>query len=143
MIQYKCNQERLQKQTNQRSETRMKKEKALYVMNTEEGAFLKMAEFDNELTFNSGFDQVIANAQPIAAVKIDNDFPKHHIRFATKLAEFLSQRGDKIEPVIVEFDIKVTGLDGTEYNVDEIIEKAKQESSSESELAKLLGLLAR
>lgn len=121
----------------------MKKEKALYVMNTEKGAFLKMAEFDNELTFRSGSDQVICNAQPIAAVKSDNDFPEHHIRFATKLAEFLSQRGSKIEPVIVEFDIKVTGLDGTEYNVDEIIEKANQESSSESELAKLLELLAR
>lgn len=121
----------------------MKKEKALYVMNTEKGAFLKTAEFDNELTFNSGFDQVIANAQPIAAVKVDNDFPEQHTRFATKLAEFLSQRGDKIKPVIVEFDIKVTGLDGTEYNVDEIIENAKQESSAESEIAKLLGFLAR
>ena len=56
---------------------------------------------------------------------------------------FLSQRGDKIEPVIVEFNIKVTGLDGTEYDVDKIIEKAEQESSGESELAKLLGFLAR
>lgn len=121
----------------------MKKEKALYVMNTEKGAFLKTAEFDNELTFKSNFDLVIANAQPIAAVKVDNDFSEHNITFATKLAEFLSQRGDKIEPVIVEFDIKVTGLDGTEYNVDEIIEKAERESSGESELAKLLGFLAR
>ena len=121
----------------------MKKEKALYVMNTEKGAFLKTAEFDNELTFRSGFDQVICNAQPIAAVKIDNDFSEHNKIFATKLAKFLSQRGDKIAPVIVEFDIKVTGLDGTEYDVDKIIEKAEQESSGESELAKLLGLLAR
>lgn len=133
----------LQKKQNTRRKTRMKKEKALYVMNTEKGAFLKTAEFDNELTFKSGFDQVIANAQPIAAVEVDNDFPEHHTRFATKLAEFLSQRCDKIEPVIVEFDIKVTGLDGTEYNVDEIIENAKQESSAESELAKLLVFLAR
>ena len=133
MIQYKCNQERLQKQTNQRSETRMKKEKALYVMNTEKGAFLKTAEFDNELTFRSDFDQVICNAQPIAAVKIDNDFSEHNKIFATKFAEFLSQRGDKIAPVIVEFDIKVTGLDGTEYDVDKIIEKAEQESSGESD----------
>lgn len=121
----------------------MKKEKALYVMNTEKGAFLKTAEFDNELTFRSGFDQVVCNAQPIASVKVDNDFSEHHITFATKLADFLSQRGDKIEPVIVEFDIKVTGLDGTEYDVDKIIEKAEQESSGESELAKLLGFLAR
>ena len=29
----------------------MKKEKGLYVMNTEKGAFLKTAEFDNELNF--------------------------------------------------------------------------------------------
>ena len=121
----------------------MKKEKALYIMNTEKGAFLKTAEFDNELTFNSNFDQCIANAQPLVATEVENDFLDHHITFATKLAEFLSQRGNKIKPVIVEFDIKVTGLDGTEYNVDEIIENAKQESSSESELAKLLGLLAR
>ena len=121
----------------------MKKEKALYVMNTEKGAFLKTAEFNNELTFRSAFDQAICNAQPIAAVKIDNDFSEHNKIFATKLAEFLSQQGDKIAPVIVEFDIKVTGLDGTEYNVDEIIEKAEQESSSESELAKLLGFLAQ
>ena len=121
----------------------MKKEKALYVMNTEKGAFLKTAEFDNELTFRSGFDQVVCNAQPIAAVKIDNDFSEHNKIFATKLAEFLSQRGDKIAPVIVEFDIKVTGLDGTEYDVDKTIEKAEQESSGESELAKLLGFLAR
>lgn len=119
------------------------KEKGLYVMNTEKGAFLKTAEFDNELTFRSGFDQVICNAQPIASVKIDNDFSEHNKIFATKLAEFLSQRGDKIAPVIVEFDIKVTGLDGTEYNVKEIVENAKQESSGESELAKLLGFLAR
>lgn len=118
----------LQKQ-NTRRKTRMKKEKGLYVMNTEKGAFLKTAEFDNELTFRSGFDQVICNAQPIAAVKIDNDFSEHNKIFATKLAEFLSQRGDKIAPVIVEFDIKVTGLDGTEYDVDKIIEKAEQESS--------------
>lgn len=121
----------------------MKKEKALYVMNTEKGAFLKTGEFDNELTFRSKYDQVIANAQPLAAVEVDNDFSEHHKRYATKLAEFLSQRGGKIAPVIVEFDIKVTGLDGTEYNVDEIIENAKQESSTESELAKLLGFLAR
>jgi hypothetical protein len=121
----------------------MKKEKALYVMNTEKGAFLKTAEFDNELTFKSNFDQCISNAQPLVATAIENDFPDHQITFATKLAEFLSQRGSKIAPVVVEFDIKVTGLDGTEYNVDEIIEKANQESSGESELAKLLGLLAR
>lgn len=133
----------LQKNKTQGGKTRMKKEKALYVMNTEKGAFLKTAEFDNELTFRSGFDQVIFNDQPIAAGKIDNDFSEHNKIFATKLAEFLSQRGDKIAPVIVEFDIKVTGLDGTEYDVDKIIEKAEQESSGESELAKLLGFLAR
>lgn len=121
----------------------MKKEKALYVMNTEEGAFLKTAEFDNELTVRNKFDNCICNAQPIAATEVDSDFPEHPLTYATKLAEFLSQRGDKIAPVIVEFDIKVTGLDGTEYDVDKIIEKAKQESSGESELAKLLGFLAR
>lgn len=123
--------------------TRMKKEKGLYVMNTEKGAFLKTAEFDNELNIKNKFDQCVCNAQPLAAVRVDNDFPEHHQRYATKLAEFLSQRGDKVAPVIVEFDIKVTGLDGTEYNVDELIEKAKQERSEESELAKLLGFLAR
>ena len=121
----------------------MKKEKALYVMNTEKGAFLKTAEFDNELTFKCNFDQCICNAQPLAAVDDDRDFPEHHQRFAKSLAEFLSQDGVKKVPVIIEFDIKVTGLDGTEYNVDEIIEKSEQESSSESELAKLLGFLAQ
>lgn len=121
----------------------MKKEKALYVMNTEKGAFLKTAEFDNELTFKCNFDQAICNAQPLAAVDDDRDFPEHHQRFAKSLAEFLSQDGVKKVPVIIEFDSKVTGLDGTEYNVDEIIEKAEQESSSESELAKLLGFLAQ
>ena len=118
----------------------MKKEKALYVMDTEKGSFLKTAEFDNELTIRNKFDQCICNAQPIAATKVDSDFPEHLLTYATKLAEFLSQRGDKISPVIVEFDIKVTGLD---YDVDKIIEKAEQESSGESELAKLLGFLAR
>ena len=121
----------------------MKKEKALYVMNTEKGAFLKTAEFDNELTFKCNFDQAICNAQPLAAVDDDRDFPEHHQRFAKSLVEFLSQDGVKKVPVIIEFDIKVTGLDGTEYNVDEIIEKAERESSGESELAKLLGFLAR
>lgn len=121
----------------------MKKEKGLYVMNTEKGAFLKMAEFDNELTFKCNFDQAICNAQPLAAVDDDRDFPEYHQRFAKSLAEFLSQDGVKKVPVIIEFDIKVTGLDGTEYNVDEIIEKAEQESSSESELTKLLGFLAQ
>lgn len=121
----------------------MKKEKALYVMNTEKGAFLKTAVFDNELTFKCNFDQAICNAQPLASVDDDRDFPEHHQRFAKSLAEFLSQDGVKKVPVIIEFDIKVTGLDGTEYNVDEIIEKAEQESSSESELAKLLGFLAQ
>lgn len=121
----------------------MKKEKVLYVMNTEKGAFLKTAEFDNELTFKCNFDQAICNAQPLAAIDVDKDFPEHHQRFAKSLAEFLSQDGVKKVPVIIEFDIKVTGLDGTEYNVDEIIEKAEQESSSESELAKLLGFLAQ
>lgn len=116
----------------------MKKEKALYVMNTEKGAFLKTAEFDNELTFNSNFDQCIANAQPLVATEVDNDFPEHHTRFATKLSEFLSQRGDKIEPVIVEFDIKVTGLDGTEYNVDEIIEKAEKEEAGKLDFSDFL-----
>lgn len=119
------------------------KEKGLYVMNTEKGAFLKTAEFDNELTLKCNFDQAICNAQPLAAVDDDRDFPEHHQRFAKSLAEFLSQDGVKKVPVIIEFDIKVTGLDGTEYNVDEIIEKAEQESSSESELAKLLGFLAQ
>lgn len=121
----------------------MKKEKASYVMNTEKGTFLKTAEFDNELTFKCNFDQAICNAQPLAAVDDDRDFPEHHQRFAKSLAEFRSQDGVKKVPVIIEFDIKVTGLDGTEYNVDEIIEKAEQESSSESELAKLLGFLAQ
>ena len=121
----------------------MKKEKGLYIMNTEKGAFLKTAEFDNELTFRSGFDQVVCNAQPIAAAKVDDDFSEHNKIFATKLAEFLSQRGNKIEPVIVEFDIKVTGLDGTEYDVDKIIEEADKKAmeNKDSELAKLLGLL--
>jgi len=116
----------------------MKKEKGLYVMNTEKGTFLKTAEFDNELTFKSGFDQVICNAQPIVAVKVDNDFSEHNKIFATKLAEFLSQRGDKIEPVIVEFDIKVTGLDGTEYNVDEIIAKADEEEAGKLDFSDFL-----
>lgn len=116
----------------------MKKEKALYVMNTEKGAFLKTAEFDNELTFNSGFDQCIANAKPLVATEVENDFPEHHITFATKLSEFLSQRGDKIEPVIVELDIKVTGLDGTEYNVDEIIEKAEKEEAGKLDFSDFL-----
>ena len=114
------------------------KEKGLYVMNTEKGAFLKTAEFDNELTFKSNFDQAICNAQPLCAVEVDNDFPEHHTRFATKLAEFLSQRGDKIAPVIVEFDIKVTGLDGTEYNVDEIIEKAEEEETGKLDFSDFL-----
>ena len=97
------------------------KEKGLYVMNTEKGAFLKTAEFDNELTFKCGFDRAICNAQPLTAVDDDRDFPEHHQRFAKSLAEFLSQDGVKKVPVIIEFDIKVTGLDGTEYNVDEIV----------------------
>ena len=117
------------------------KEKGLYVMNTEKGAFLKTAEFDNELTFSSNFDQVIANAQPLCAVEVDNDFPEHHTRFATKLSEFLSQRGDKIAPVIVEFDIKVTGLDGTEYNVDEIIAKANEEESKGYDFSDFLQMM--
>lgn len=121
----------------------MKKEKGLYVMNTEKGAFLKTGEFDNELTFKSKYDQVIANAQPLAAVEVDNDFSEHNKRYATKLADFLSQRGDTVAPVIVEFDIKVTGLDGTEYDVDKIIEEADKKAMENkgSELAKLLGLL--
>lgn len=119
------------------------KEKGLYVMNTEKGAFLKTAEFDNKLTFKCGFDQAICNAQPLAAINDDRDFPEHHLRFAKSLAEFLSQDDVKKVPVIIEFDIKVTGLDGTEYNVKEIVENAKQKSSGESELAKLLGFLAR
>lgn len=119
------------------------KEKGLYVMDTEKGAFLKTAEFDNELTFKCGFDRAICNAQPITAVDDDRDFPEHHQRFAKSLAEFLSQDGVKKVPVIIEFDIKVTGFDGTEYNVKETVENAKQESSGESELAKLLGFLAR
>lgn len=118
----------------------MKKEKGLYVMNTEKGAFLKTAEFDNELTVRNKFDQCICNAQPIAATEVDSDFPEHLLTYATKLAEFLSQRGDKIAPVIVEFDIKVTGLDGTEYNVDELIKKYEEENKG-SDHAKLLGLL--
>ena len=116
----------------------MKKEKALYVMNTEKGAFLKTAEFDNELTFRSGFDQCIANAQPLVATEVENEFPDHHITFATKLAEFLSQRGDNIKPVIVEFDIKVTGLDGTEYNVDEIIAKTDEEEAGKLDFSDFL-----
>lgn len=121
----------------------MKKEKGLYVMNTKKGAFLKTSEFDNELTIRNKFDQCICNTQPIAATEFDNDFGEHNKIYATKLAEFLSQRGDTVVPVIVEFDIKVTGLDGTEYDVDKIIEKSKQESSEKSELAKLLCFLAR
>lgn len=121
----------------------MKKEKALYVMNTEKGAFLKTAEFDNELTFKCNFDQAICNAQPLAAFCDDRDFPEHHQIFATSLAEFLSQDGVKKVPVIIEFDIKVTGLDGTEYDVDKIIEEADKKAMENkgSELAKLLGLL--
>lgn len=112
-------------------------------MDTEKGALLKTAEFDKELALRCNFDQCIINGQPIAAVDDDNEFSDRHKEFATKLAEFLSQDGELKVPVVVEFDIKVTGLDGTEYNVDEIIEKAKQERSGESELAKLLGFLAR
>lgn len=120
------------------------KEKGLYVMNTEKGAFLKTAEFDNELTFKSNFDQAVCNAQPLAAVNDDRDFHEHHIRFATKLSEFLSQRGDKISPVIVEFDVKVTGLDGTEYDIDKIHEEAEKsgESSKEQAFAELMKMLA-
>ncbi len=43
-------------------------------MNTEKGAFLKTAEFDNELTFKSNFDQCIANAQPIVATEVEMNF---------------------------------------------------------------------
>lgn len=123
----------------------MKKEKGLYVMNTEKGAFLKTAEFDNELTFKCNFDQAICNAQPLAAVVDDRDFPEHHQIFAKSLAEFLSQDGVKKVPVIIEFDIKVTGLDGTEYNVEEIVAESdkKEKENKDSELAKLLGFLAR
>ena len=116
----------------------MKKEKGLYVMDTEKGAFLKTAEFDNELTFKCNFDQAICNAQPLAAVNDDRDFPEHHQRFAKSLAEFLSQYGVKKVPVIIEFDIKVTGLDGTEYNVDEIVEKAEKEEAGKLDFSDFL-----
>ena len=119
----------------------MKKEKGLYVMDVDKGAILKKANFDNELTFESSFDLCIINGQPIAAQKIDDDFLEHQKTFALALAKFLSQRGSEIKPVIVEFDIKVTGLDGTEYNIDEI--QSNVEDDSDSELAKLLGLLAK
>ena len=114
------------------------KEKGLYVMNTEKGAFLETAEFDNELTFKCNFDQAVCNAQPLAAVDDDRDFPEHHQRFAKSLAEFLSQDGVKKVPVIIEFDIKVTGLDGTEYNVDEIVEKAEKEEAGKLDFSDFL-----
>ena len=117
------------------------KEKGLYVMNTEKGAFLKTAEFDNELTFKCNFDQAICNAQPLAAINDDSDFPEHHQRFATSLAEFLSQDGVKKVPVIIEFDIKVTGLDGTEYNVDEIVAKADKEKSKGYDFSDFLQMM--
>lgn len=122
----------------------MKKEKGLYVMNTEKGAFLKTAEFDNELTFKCNFDQAICNAQPLAAIDYDRDFPEHHQRFAKSLAEFLSQDGVKKVPVIIEFDIKVTGLDGTEYNVEEIVAEAEKNggNSKEQAFAELMRMLA-
>ena len=129
----------LQKQ-NTRRKKRMKKERGLYVMNTQKGALLKTAEFDKELTFRCNFDQCIINGQPIAAVDDDNEFSDHHKEFATKLAEFLSQDGELKVPVVVEFDIKVTGLDGTEYDIEEI---QANDDNNESELAKLLGMLAR
>lgn len=119
----------------------MKKEKALYVFNTEKGAFLKTAEFDNELTFKSNFDQCVCNAQPISAVEVDDDFSEHVKTFATALSQFLSQKGDKLGPVVVEFDIKVTGLDGTEYNVDEIIEKAEKESAENFDFSDFLEMM--
>lgn len=123
----------------------MKKEKGLYVMDTEKVAFLKTAEFDNELTFKCNFDQAICNAQPLVVVDDDRDFPEHHQRFAKSLAKFLSQVGAKKVPVIIEFDIKVTGLYGTEYNVEEIVAESnkKEKENKDSELAKLLGFLAR
>lgn len=122
----------------------MKKEKALYVMNTEKGSFLKTAEFDNELTFKCNFYQSICNAQPLAAVDDDRDFPEHHQRFAKSLAKFLSQDGIKKVPVIIEFDIKVTGLDGTEYNVEEIVAEAEKNggNSKEQAFAELMRMLA-
>ncbi len=119
----------------------MKKERGLYVLNTKKGAFLKTAEFDKELTFRCNFDQCIINGQPISAVDNDNDFPEHHKEFTTKLADFLSQDGELKVPVIVDFEIKVTGFDGTEYNIEEI--QANDDNNGESELAKLLGFLAR
>lgn len=120
------------------------KEKGLYVMNTKKGAFLKTAEFDKELTFKSNSDQCVINAQPISAVYIDKDFPEQYKVFATALAQFMSQGGDDIVPVSVEFDIKVTGLDGTEYNVDEIIAEAEKNSgnSKEQAFAELMRMFA-
>lgn len=120
------------------------KEKGLYVMNTEKGAFLKTAEFDNELTFKCGFNQAICNAQPLAAINDDRDFSEHHQRFAKSLAEFLSQDGVKKVPVIIEFDIKVTGLDGTEYNVEENVAEAEKNggNSKEQAFAELMRMLA-
>lgn len=120
------------------------KEKGLYVMDTEKGAFLKTAEFDNELTFKCNFDQAVCNAQPLVAVDDDRDFPEHHQRFAKSLAEFLSQGGGKKVPVIIEFDIKVTGLDGTEYNVEEIVAEAEKNggNSKEQAFAELMRMLA-
>lgn len=118
----------------------MKKERGLYVLSTKKGALLKTVEFGKELKFRCNFDQCIINGQPIAAVDDDNEFSDHNKEFATKLAEFLSQDGDLKVPVVVDFEIKVTGLDGTEYNIEEIQEN---DDDNESELAKLLGMLAR
>lgn len=116
----------------------MKKERGLYVLDTTKGALLKTAEFDKELTFRCNFDQCIINGQPIAAVDDEHEFSDHHKEFTTKLAEFLSQDGNLKVPVIVDFDIKVTGLDGTEYNIDEIQANHEEEPSFEDFL-RLLG----
>ena len=97
------------------------KEYGLMLLNTRKGAFLReFSTVEGTLKGKAGYSFQLLGGVPL---KVNNEpeFLDSSLNYIKGMASMMNEEGETENvPVIVEVEFKVKGLDGTEYDLEEI-----------------------
>lgn len=115
------------------------KEYGLMLLNTKKGGFVqKFTTIDGTLRGDVDYVDSLLSSAPLKVNKNEPEFKESSLAYINGMANMMNDE-DATEhvPVIVEVEYTIKGLDGTEYDLKEIQEKA-----GKNDLKEFLELLA-
>lgn len=115
------------------------KEYGLMLLNTKKGGFVqKFTTIDGTLRGGVDYVDSLLSSAPLKVNKNEPEFRESSLAYINGMASMMNDEdATKHVPVIVEVEYTIKGLDGTEYDLKEIQEKA-----GKNELEEFLEALA-